>query len=45
MKYFMLAALLIGCGDDEKDSGSEEAAEESEQEEESEEPADTSGSE
>ena len=26
MKYFMLAALLIGCGDDEKDSGSEEEA-------------------
>ena len=24
MKYFMFAALLIGCGEDEKDSASEE---------------------
>ena len=35
MKYFMLAALLIGCGEDEKDSASEEAAEESEEPEDS----------
>ena len=46
MKYFMLAALLIGCGEDEKDSASEEVVEESEQEEEeSEESEDTSESE
>tara|TARA_B100000131_G_C17824321_1_gene495027 strand:- start:72 stop:200 length:129 start_codon:yes stop_codon:yes gene_type:complete len=35
MKRFMLAAMLIGCGDKEQDSAeSEEASEESEQSEE-----------